>query len=239
MSWRRRCWGFIGSQLLTNESQRELLLTWRAGAFVPFKLAFSAKRDGFSARAFHQACDPAAESFVVVRSMNGAVFGGYTSQSWALPAVPSAGASAPAPEGSGSASSSPADSKESKEPASLPPRSLFKVDRRAFLFSLIRLQSTPAGESRFQLALNRRTPFLAPLLLVLRSCRYIPATLKLSVDCLQSSPRLPRRAAPANVVWCMTSQLSSRCARWHTASTPTRRPGELAVAAKHSASACV
>jgi len=46
-------------------------------------LLYQASKDGDSSTAFHSACDDKGETIVIVETTNGAVFGGYTDQSWA------------------------------------------------------------------------------------------------------------------------------------------------------------
>jgi len=46
-------------------------------------LLYQASKDGDSSTAFHFACDDKGETIVIVETTNGAVFGGYTDQSWA------------------------------------------------------------------------------------------------------------------------------------------------------------
>jgi len=44
---------------------------------------YQASKDGDSSTAFHSACDDKGETIVIVETTYGAVFGGYTDQSWA------------------------------------------------------------------------------------------------------------------------------------------------------------
>lgn len=82
MTWRQRCLLLHGSRLL-NQDAALRLIEWRKRAFAQFRLVYSAKRHGFSGRSFHARCDAYDESFVIVRTQLGAVFGGYSSVSWA------------------------------------------------------------------------------------------------------------------------------------------------------------
>lgn len=51
------------------------------------ELLYVASRDGDDASQFHAACDGKGATLVVVQSMNGAVFGGYTNVAWATGGV--------------------------------------------------------------------------------------------------------------------------------------------------------
>jgi len=46
------------------------------------ELIYSASRDGFEADQFHSKCDKNPNTFIIIQSTNGNLFGGYTEQSW-------------------------------------------------------------------------------------------------------------------------------------------------------------
>jgi len=46
------------------------------------ELIYSASRDGFEADQFYSKCDNNPNTFIIIKSTNGNVFGGYTDQSW-------------------------------------------------------------------------------------------------------------------------------------------------------------
>jgi len=47
-----------------------------------FSLIYRASQDGFEAAKFHAKCDDKPNTFIIVKSQNGNVFGGYTEKSW-------------------------------------------------------------------------------------------------------------------------------------------------------------
>ena len=51
------------------------------------KLLYRASRDGWDACDFHRCCDSKGATITVVKCTEGNVFGGYTSKSWASPAI--------------------------------------------------------------------------------------------------------------------------------------------------------
>jgi len=63
-----------GKQLKLNEFYGKKDQKW--------KLCWKATRDGFSADRFHELCDNKGASLTVIKSSDGWLFGGYTSQSW-------------------------------------------------------------------------------------------------------------------------------------------------------------
>jgi len=70
---------FPGSEALTAEEGLRLacLLPARAAAVGPLRLSFRASRDGFSAKAFHDACDCLPWSVMAFRTALGTVVAGY------------------------------------------------------------------------------------------------------------------------------------------------------------------
>jgi len=69
---------FEGGDLLSMEYKNKLM-EWLPNK--KFKLIYKATRDGFGAKNFHSKCDIRG-TLVVVQSVEGYLFGGYTSQSW-------------------------------------------------------------------------------------------------------------------------------------------------------------
>jgi hypothetical protein len=68
--------------ILTNEQMTELMSLCKFSLNQKWKLIYRATRDGFGAADFHSKCDSYQNSFVIIKSTNGNVFGGYTQQSW-------------------------------------------------------------------------------------------------------------------------------------------------------------
>jgi len=72
----------IESIILSSEQMTELLNLCQFSPSQKWKLIYRATRDGFGAADFHSKCDSYQNSFVIIKSTNGNVFGGYTQQSW-------------------------------------------------------------------------------------------------------------------------------------------------------------
>ena len=70
------------SIILSSEQMTELLNLCQFSPSQKWKLIYRATRDGFGATDFHSKCDSYQNSFVIIKSTNGNVFGGYTQQSW-------------------------------------------------------------------------------------------------------------------------------------------------------------
>jgi len=45
-------------------------------------LAFRASRDGFTGAKFHECCNNKGETFIIIKSQNNYIFGGYSPRSW-------------------------------------------------------------------------------------------------------------------------------------------------------------
>lgn len=69
-----------GSELLTQYEHKQKFSEWLPKA--QFTLIYKGSRDGFAATKFHQNCDNKGPTVTVIKSKNGYIFGGYTSQSW-------------------------------------------------------------------------------------------------------------------------------------------------------------
>ncbi|CAH1779462.1 unnamed protein product [Owenia fusiformis] len=64
---------------------QEQILKWTALRSGKCELLYSAKRDGFSAKTFHQRCDQRNPTVTLAYNTSGYVFGGYTSIPWTSP----------------------------------------------------------------------------------------------------------------------------------------------------------
>jgi len=51
-------------------------------AKVKGELIYRGSRDGFSAREFHSKCDGKANTLTIIKSTNGNIFGGFTTEAW-------------------------------------------------------------------------------------------------------------------------------------------------------------
>jgi hypothetical protein len=73
---------FVLSYILTNKQVTELIKLCEFSADQKWKLIYRATQNGFEASKFHNKCDNKLNTFVIIKSTNGNVFGGYTEQSW-------------------------------------------------------------------------------------------------------------------------------------------------------------
>ena len=49
-----------------------------------WELIYRASRDNFEGSKFHSKCDKKPNTLVIIKSINGNVFGGFTKQNWSL-----------------------------------------------------------------------------------------------------------------------------------------------------------
>ena len=47
-----------------------------------WKLLYRASEHGYTAKSFHECCDDQGPTLVLIKSSEGCIFGGYTTQSW-------------------------------------------------------------------------------------------------------------------------------------------------------------
>jgi len=73
---------FSGSSLL-DERMAQVLLSFLPFSPKGWECIYKASKDGFNTNTFHSKCDNKGETFVVIKSDNGNVFGGYAPQPWA------------------------------------------------------------------------------------------------------------------------------------------------------------
>ncbi len=74
---------YFDSVILSNQQQQIQLLRLCEFPFDQnWKLIYRATRDGFKASDFHNKCDKKSNTFIIVKSASGNVFGGYTQQDW-------------------------------------------------------------------------------------------------------------------------------------------------------------
>ena len=74
----------IKSQIIRSTTEEEMLLNKinKPGFQISFKLIYKAVKDTDRAEIFHQKCDKAQRTLVLVETIDNKRFGGYTSQSW-------------------------------------------------------------------------------------------------------------------------------------------------------------
>merc|ERR1719461_276646 len=72
----------IGSEMLTNKEEEQLMEWIDDSNKCDFKLLFKATRDGFGSAEFHKKCDGKGANISIIKSEQQCIFGGYTSKSW-------------------------------------------------------------------------------------------------------------------------------------------------------------
>jgi len=68
--------------LQETDKVNELMVLCGFESNQKFSLIYRASQDGFEAAKFHSKCDDKPNTFIMIKSENGNVFGGYTEQSW-------------------------------------------------------------------------------------------------------------------------------------------------------------
>jgi len=68
--------------ILNKDQMNELMILCEFKLNQKWNLIYKASQDGFGAFDFHQKCDNKKNTFIIIKSLNGNVFGGYTEQSW-------------------------------------------------------------------------------------------------------------------------------------------------------------
>ena len=72
---------FYGSKVLENSNYDSILRRW-LGNHYKWKLIYRASEHGYTAVSFHECCDDKGPTLVIIKSSEGWIFGGYTTQSW-------------------------------------------------------------------------------------------------------------------------------------------------------------
>lgn len=73
----------IDSEIITDVSQVNLFKDWiDISDEYSFHLLYRATSHGYSSSTFHKKCDKARMSLVLIKELNGNIFGGFTKQSW-------------------------------------------------------------------------------------------------------------------------------------------------------------
>jgi hypothetical protein len=70
------------SSILTNEQMSNLIDLCGFTSAKSWNLIYRATRDGFGGMDFHDKCDKKKNTFIIIKSTNDNVFGGYTEQDW-------------------------------------------------------------------------------------------------------------------------------------------------------------
>ena len=71
---------YLPGSVIVDSSYDKYLMEWVGD--VRLKLIYTASKQGFSSRSFHECCDDVGPTLVVIMSTDGWIFGGYTSKSW-------------------------------------------------------------------------------------------------------------------------------------------------------------
>ena len=71
---------FTDSTILSIE-EKKIISNWFDNN-CNFKMIYKAKRDGDTAEKFHNKCDGKKNNIIIIQTINGIKFGGYTSKSW-------------------------------------------------------------------------------------------------------------------------------------------------------------
>ncbi len=70
------------STILSDQEMEQLMKLCGFSLDQKWKLLYRATRDGFGSNDFHSKCDNQPNTFVIIKSTNGNVFGGYTQADW-------------------------------------------------------------------------------------------------------------------------------------------------------------
>ena len=71
----------FGSFLLENTDYDDKMREW-LGSDYDMKLLYRASEHGYTAKSFHKYCDDKGPTLIIIKSSEGWIFGGYTTQSW-------------------------------------------------------------------------------------------------------------------------------------------------------------
>ena len=77
------------STILPKEQMIDLMILCGFSAVKSRKLLYRASRDGFFSEDFHLKCDKKPNTFIIIKSTSGHVFGGYTKQQWSIDSIAS------------------------------------------------------------------------------------------------------------------------------------------------------
>ncbi len=70
-----------GTKVLENSEYDDKLREW-LGKDSKWKLLYRASEHGYTAKSFHECCNHKGPTLVIIKSTDGYIFGGYTTQSW-------------------------------------------------------------------------------------------------------------------------------------------------------------
>jgi hypothetical protein len=73
----------IDSIILTDKTQiNQLMSLCEFPSYQKWKLIYRASQDGFESAKFHSKCDNKRNTFIIIKSRKGNIFGGYTEETW-------------------------------------------------------------------------------------------------------------------------------------------------------------
>ena len=72
--------GFLPDTHIVSQQYDDILREWVGN--YKWRLIYRASEHGYTAKSFHEYCDDKGPTLVVIKSTNGCVFGGYTTESW-------------------------------------------------------------------------------------------------------------------------------------------------------------
>lgn len=70
------------SNILDTEEFNTLKLLCQFSSDTKWSLAYRASTDGYTAKAFHTICDNLCDTFSLIKTTNGFIFGGFTKRKW-------------------------------------------------------------------------------------------------------------------------------------------------------------
>ncbi len=72
---------FLPNTQLVNQQYDTILREW-LGNDYKWKLIYRSSEHGYTGKSFHECCDDKGTTLVIIKSSEGWIFGGYTTQSW-------------------------------------------------------------------------------------------------------------------------------------------------------------
>jgi len=73
---------FVNSTILTEENGKSLLNLIGISSSLVLGNLYRASRDGFESFSFHLKCDITSVSLTIIKTSNGNIFGGFTTENW-------------------------------------------------------------------------------------------------------------------------------------------------------------
>ena len=73
---------FVNSTILTEENGKSLLNLIGFSSTLVLGNLYRGSRDGFEASKFHSKCDSSSGTLTIIKTSNGNIFGGFTTENW-------------------------------------------------------------------------------------------------------------------------------------------------------------